>query len=57
MSVAACLQVSQHACACVMRCKRMPARVSGGLSLIAWLTAAAFNTRTHTLLNQLKDPF
>lgn len=43
MSVAACLQVSQHACPCVMWCERMPVWVSRGLSLIAWLTAAAFH--------------
>lgn len=47
MSVAACLQLSQHACACVM-CRRVPAWVSGGLSLIAWLTAAAFHAHEHT---------
>lgn len=47
MSAAACLQLSQHACACVMCCS-MPAWVSGGLSLIAWLTAAAFHAHEYT---------
>lgn len=44
MSAAACPQLSQHAC--VMHCS-MPAWVSGGLSLIAWLTTAAFRTHKY----------
>lgn len=41
----ACPQLSQHAC---VMCCSVPAPVSGALSLIAWLTAAAFMAHKYT---------
>lgn len=46
----ACLQLSQHAC---VMCCSVPAPVSGALSLIAWLTAAAFMAHKYTHAHSL----